>query len=101
MFSVRLAVAVLSALSSPALAQTGGVPSNVPNGTTPGTTDANMSSLTCQQMMDRARSRFESKPPGTAKTYARSENYLANRAMEAGNDALCRAHMRKVIGDLR
>jgi hypothetical protein len=101
MCSVRLLIAVLWAISSPALAQTGGVPSYIPNDANPRASNSNLSSMTCQQMMDRARSRFESKPPGTAKTYARSENYLANRAMESGNDELCKARMRKVMGDLR
>jgi hypothetical protein len=57
--------------------------------------------MTCQQMMDKNRARFENAPPGTAKAYARSESYLANRAMESGHDELCRAHMQKALQDLR
>src|SRR5947207_2024207 len=102
MFPIRFAIAAFLAMPSPALAQLGGVQANVPNGMTlSGTTDAGLSSMTCQQMMDRTRARFESRAPGTAKTYARGESYLANRAMESGNDALCKAHMQKVIRDLR
>jgi hypothetical protein len=102
MHPARFAIALLLATPSAALAQLGAVQSTVPNSTLPSaTTDALPSSMTCQQMMDRARARFDSRSPGAAKTYARSESYLADRAMESGHDDVCKAHMQKVIRDLR